>query len=122
MGRPSRVCDPDVLTPACAGRLSACACVSQRGGRDIQTVEVTCERVALRAVGRKGRWAERPRSVRRGQAVHLGQDPLFQALVLHVLGQGVEAVRVLDRVAADDLADTVLRLSGPVLAGEGGRR
>src|SRR3954451_1218852 len=61
-------------------------------------------------------------SVRRGQAAHLRQDSLLQALVLHVLCQGVEAVRVLDRVAADDLADAVLRPGGPVLAGERGRR
>ena len=73
-----------------------------------------------RAAAEPDRPAERPRSVRRGQAVHLRQNPLLQVLVLHVLGQGVEAVRVLDRVAADDLADAVLRLSGPVLAGRAG--
>src|SRR4029077_18142958 len=58
--------------------------------------------------------------VSRGQAVHFRLDTLLQVLVLHVLRQGVEAVRVLDRVAADDLADAMLRLSGPVLAGERG--
>src|SRR4051794_28817079 len=48
---------------------------------------------------------ELPRSVRRGQAIHLRQNPLLQVLVLHILGQSVEAVRVLDHVAADDSAD-----------------
>src|SRR6185369_14110038 len=61
-------------------------------------------------------------SVSRGQAVDLRQNPLLQVLVLHVLCQSVEAVRVLDCVAADDLADAAARLSGPVFAGERGRR
>src|SRR5262249_60423114 len=77
---------------------------------------------SLSGARRRGRWAERPRSVRRGQPAHLRQDPLLQALVLHVLRQGVKAVRVLNPVAADDLADAVLRLGGPVLAVERGRR
>src|SRR5260221_999119 len=71
--------------------------------------------------GTRRKGDELPRAVRRGQAVHLRQNPLLQVLVLHVLGQCVEAVRVLDCVAADDLADAALRLSGPVLAGERGR-
>src|SRR3954469_3583173 len=61
-------------------------------------------------------------SVRRGQAAHLRQDPLLQALVLHVLRQGVEAVRALDRVAADELAQAVLRPGAPVLARQRARR
>ena len=72
--------------------------------------------------GTRRRDVPRSRSVRRGQAVHLRQDPLLQVLVLHVLGQGVEAVGVLDLVAAGDLADVVLRLDRPVLSGERGWR
>src|SRR5947207_1503177 len=73
--------------------------------------------------------SEGPSPPRRGRlpdpsltGLHLPQNPLLQVLVRHVLGQRVEAVRVLDRVAADDLPDAAPRLSGPVLAGERGRR
>ena len=55
-----------------------------------------------------------PRSVDRGQHRHFCQNPLLQIFVGHVLGQGVEAVRVFDRVAADDLPEAALCLRGPI--------
>src|SRR5262245_59108023 len=54
-------------------------------------------------------------SADRAQVVDLVEDPLLQPLVAHVLGQGVETVRVLDEVAADDLAGVVLAPRDPVV-------
>src|SRR6185437_2786787 len=96
---------PTRVDAPCVGKGKA---MSNRGARFAPQVE--------------GRDDERSRSVSRGQSVHLRQNPLLQILVLHILCQSVEAVRVLDCVAADDLTDAALRLSGPVLLGEGGRR
>ena len=60
-------------------------------------------------------------SVRRGQHGHSRQNPLLQVFIVHVLGQRVKAVRVFDRVAADDLPEGAVRLRGPVLTAKWSR-
>src|SRR5262245_28298686 len=47
--------------------------------------------------------------------IDLLQDPFSQPLVAKVPGQGIEAVWVLDEVAADELTGSALPLPDPVL-------